>query len=767
MRLNRQTYVAIAAAAAVLGLAACIPAAATPESARVATGLAFRASEAPATATVAGYPLGAYPRGSPNPERRTSRPAPTPRPRPTATPTPDYLAALPPGATLRDVERAYSYRWFVLYDLGRQPGVALLEHKPIWHPSPDEPGMGWEEPNPLPPQLLWDFSEEPPPDYEVESFAIRNVAGLSGVCGAPAVLAEGAGRSELLVLDVAGDQPAVQARLPLAELAAAADIELALARVDLTGGGTPEAVLIVAGGDGSERTAVFYQGSGPQPAREDLRIGAVPLLVDLDGDGSYEVVTQDDPGRYRVQSWNGEGYEDAAPIVEPPPPTPRAVADGQLPPLPADLYFVRPDGIYRWPRDGGWLRKLAECRGDYECVGLRVLSDGHLLATGTLWGGDAIVTDSLGIRFVDTTTGTERRTNLEPEPQSYRSPWGPDDWDLTPDGTSLVYLAYGATSDEATVRPVDLGLPAAPLFVVDIRDTSAMRRVATCGTYDAGEEHGLAGCLGMSLAPDGRNVAYSDGVGLWIVPVAGGTPRRLVKHEYGRGEIDIRLYTMASWSPGGSRALVESSYYEGGSSSILDLAGGSPRDVPGSDCCYFGWSDYAWLSDDSAIVHTRSGDSEATSPLLLIDAADPSISRALLPTVLPLAPGQGLNAFGPREIGGSTICFGLRHHATDVYRGNGVSCVDRDGSHWRVIAWLPPIYSAQPRQASYDFGYPGMLRWTPDGSAFVFDEVQREPGERQDDLPDRDMLLVGRTDGSALWDATAIIGDGRDFRWVP
>lgn len=562
-----------------------------------------------------------------------------------------------------------------------------------------------------------------------------------------------------------------------------------ISRFDVTGDGQPEVIARIA-----KSVVVFAPALGDDGKAVELARAPDPSqIIDLDEDGDYEILTPDGTNRWQTLRWDGGAFVDGEAVVDPPAPTPAPVIRDALPPLPADLFFERDGQILRWPRTGGSIEAVWPRPGAFAAEGgwqwepetaifgpglrrrWQVSADGRKLAVVERqdppagWQPDPWGLDYSALprrfRLIDLATGVETSVTASGRILDLFLYEG---WQLSSDGRELAYLAYGEPvrqPGEPNGAPLYPDHPApAEVMAVDLTAPDRAVRLATCDVHthtlpSPGDVvHGTSGCMGLSFAPDGRRVAYTNGQGLWVVGMPDATgvvaepPRMVAVHDYGAEEAAEHSLHPAQWSPDGARLLAVQAYYEGSDWAIVDLATGEVGTVPNST----EWSNLgvalAWLPGGQAVINARYGDALGQGGLTRVDSSDVS---QVTPLLGEFRVTESWQVVGPKVMADGAVRFGLRQAVPELYRSDGVFEVGADGRGWRRLASLPP----RPVPTD-DFYYPDHFLWSPDGSAFlaVADDPQWTPVSGS--------AWLGLENGARVWDAGEVLRGARWLRWV-
>jgi hypothetical protein len=521
--------------------------------------------------------------------------------------------------------------------------------------------------------------------------------------------------------------------------------------------------------------AVFYHQEPNGFSRQVAHLRAPFQMLDLEGDGAFELIMPVGQDRWIVKKWDGQNYVPGESLIYELPPSPEPLTVDNLPPLPTDLYFVRDNSLWQWLQEGGSFDLVVQGPSEPQMRGLlrpvagggevslgpyRLSADGRHLAYRVIHRDPS--THHLVPQLVVLDMGTSISVTVP-----IRAAMDPPEvgfFDLTPDGRWLIYLAYGvqpSTSSHTRGRghaapfplPAQGGVDYGTIFAVDTTDPNREFKLGYCASRQT-EEYRW-GCDGLLLSPDGKHLALSDGRGLWVVAVPDGTPRLLVEHSLAMPHGLAGVHRPLSWSPDGRRLLVTVGYYEGGAAALWDVETGQAQLSKDTFVYAVGRSDFAWLPDGSGIVHARS---QGSAALTIIATDDTNQVTPLLHSLTFDTPSSHYNAISPHILVDGSIGFSLRHSNQDLYHVNGIFRIQSDGSGWEQIAGLPSVYR-EDQDSPWQFG---KVLWSPKGQAFLF--VDRQG---YDWPPTYRTLLLGLTDGSGLWDMGEVLDGASEFQWGP
>jgi hypothetical protein len=407
-----------------------------------------------------------------------------------------------------------------------------------------------------------------------------------------------------------------------------------------------------------------------------------------------------------------------------------AVPPEGYPPLPANLFFIRNNSLWLWPQEGGALEQVVagpEISGrkqEGDCFGLasgpppagvttyRVTPDGRYIVFA--FSNPDAGYPYAKLMVLDRTTGIST-TISTPGFSPYI--------DITPDGR-YVFYATGAT-----------------IFGAEVQDPGHQFELGQCGGRSEGTS---ATCHEFTVAPDGSQIAFTDGLGIWTARVPQGSPRLLVKHEYPEtGSSFCGVFRIRNWSPDNRQLLVDVGCYEGGSTALLNTETGEIQEVPDTFTYVEAWSEVGWSPDSQQLAVANANLSG--SHLFLVSAQDTD----KVSSVFKEAPPPLLSPAAPHFLRDGRIGFAVWRCIDDQKPSPGIFAIDSDGTDLEEIAPLPAV-SCHSYNELLETPHSEIM-WTADGAGFLLNPYSPQ--------------LLGLTDGSALWDVRGVLLGARSLQW--
>jgi hypothetical protein len=218
-----------------------------------------------------------------------------------------------------------------------------------------------------------------------------------------------------------------------------------------------------------------------------------------------------------------------------------------------------------------------------------------------------------------------------------------------------------------------------------------------------------------------------------------------------------------AWSPGCEYAIVDDPAWSGEGGAQCGLYNAQTQaitPIPHSFPCGAA-SSFAWDPGLNFVIHAR----------LNWYHTDQGLYRIALPSGettfwQPLQAGSmngepnGFGALDPMVLPDGAVGFSVqgRPETASLYPPYGVYRVGADGVlHW-LAAFAAPAVHPDPNAEGLA-GY-GRLVWSPDGRAYIYWAASKGLS-----APPYLSLLLGLSDGSALWDVSELLGAARDFQW--
>ncbi len=534
---------------------------------------------------------------------------------------------------------------------------------------------------------------------------------------------------------------------------------------------------------GKVETKLFFPRNASLPDDESCT-GTIYSYRDCTYSVNYKLVRQDD--RWYVSEANPVGEcsslcqqgRPAATVTAAPSISPSlsptlsfpsvATIPSGWPALPADLYFRRGGQLWRWPASGGDLQQASTLGG---AVGQEVVSYGFAVEDKYL----AYQNDAGQLYILDREKGTRVF------PPAGTTPPAVHFYQFSSDGATLLYLTaeneihlfdlstgegediavtgyprqVALTADNryvvylSSALPVDLAYPEEPfqavLMAVDRWNSNKLYQLGACGTPEDRPVH--MGCAGFLLFPDENKLVLTDDRGLWLVDVPVGDSHLYKEQSFmDGGESSYAVRTPLAWVPGTRQLLLRYTAHLGSILAVWNPATDWEQMLPATGCyvdCHVEWAwarDGLWVSPIPGTMYLAQVSPEGyiTITYSSVDTRE----RGLWPTQLKSLP-DGRVAFVQQR---------CSQDLTSLSQEPGVFVLETRGAV-RFVSPLP-AFGCVPGRYRESSIYGGTAVWSLDGDAYLYLDGAGNP------------LLLGLTDGSALWDVRELFAGASDFRWA-
>jgi len=245
----------------------------------------------------------------------------------------------------------------------------------------------------------------------------------------------------------------------------------------------------------------------------------------------------------------------------------------------------------------------------------------------------------------------------------------------------------------------------------------------------------------------------------WVWPNTGGAVQPLSQPPTQKGQAcrdSASDHEVVSWSPDCRYAVLRvPGAVEGGHNVLLDTQTGREISIPNTFTYASGLSTFAWDPGSRYLIHARADGSEGLYRLQLPGGAVEPLMAMNIPAGT-ISPVNFFGAVDPYVLPGGSIGFAVEGFRDWLYPPRGVYRLDTDGG-LHMLADIPPL-AHDPEDLEQS--YPARLHWSPDGSMFLY------AAPASDEYPPSyQAILLGKADGSAVWDVTRILNGARDFQW--
>ena len=412
--------------------------------------------------------------------------------------------------------------------------------------------------------------------------------------------------------------------------------------------------------------------------------------------------------------------------------------------LPTDLYFIRHETLWHWPRERSAPQQVVAA-SQY-----RLTPEGRYLvytrsSTTSAFGFELLVNDlASGESIVIPTTGSFMGCPL-------RRPT----FDISPDGRYVVYIAWNVQPKKGDHPPGFNALIPSPraggcgygtIFAVEVQNTNHNFELGYCTMRS---EYGWElRCDGFVLSPDGQRIAFSDGRGVWLSEIPQGRPRLIAEHQ--QSSRFCGVWRVRNWSPDGRHLLIDVGCFEGGYAAVMDVDTGAVKEIPHTWSYPDAYVAVSWTQQGTHLLVTQINHESGIGAAYMtqVPAEDPIHQTVVLSVTWP-------GTVWPTELHSLTdgrIGFANQRCVDSEGMRAGIYTMGQASSSLEFVAPLPtlPCYVSDGIQTPF-----GAVLWAPDGRAYLYFSPEQQPS------------LLGVIDGALLWDVRALLAQADSFQWQP
>ncbi|MGC9394875.1 MAG: TolB family protein [Anaerolineae bacterium] len=397
----------------------------------------------------------------------------------------------------------------------------------------------------------------------------------------------------------------------------------------------------------------------------------------------------------------------------------QAVEPQGWPALPTELYFLREGHIWAWLAEGGALDVIpaaAEGNGveDAAVLAYRVTPDKRFIVyvtdAGKLYLFDRALREHTYVptagRLIEELIGSPGIA-----------------FEVTPDGQSLVYIAWGVqptlpdTPGTATAYP-----PYGTILALDLTDVrQPQRELGFCNSTTT------AKCTDLALAPDGSQLVYEDSTGLWLTPLDVPEARLILSRT------EDPSWRFSAWAPNSRWLILETQSEQVAALALFNIATEQriPIDVSCPQDCHLAlsWGEQSiWVSTDSP----EHGCLYEIQPVIGEPTLEITYGKCLIDSYV-------LHPTSPLALPDGWVAF--------VHHGCGEDCPGPG----------PGLYFLGPEESTRPIALLGTAEgsalWTADASAFLYLDPEGSPTH------------LGVTNTSEFWDVRRVLDGAHSFHW--
>ncbi len=270
-----------------------------------------------------------------------------------------------------------------------------------------------------------------------------------------------------------------------------------------------------------------------------------------------------------------------------------------------------------------------------------------------------------------------------------------------------------------------------------------------------------------------RNLYFKRDQAVWMWPRAGGQLQLAaampepIMHQCNTSTGEMQLMRVGSFSPDCVFKVVDVSHYiEGSNSAIRNLQTNKLFEIPNSFVYVRGLSTFAWDPQSHYIIYARADGGEGLYRIELNSDAQSTLLPLSSAIFSNFGESRYYGAVGPVVLAHGTVGFTIQSANPWLYPPSGIYRMSPTKA-LTLLADVPKLKLNEMESANY-----GVISWSPDGLMFLYSLGASAVSDDSSSfhfryLPPYDVLLLGMTDGSGLWDLRPILNNAEDFRWQP
>ncbi|MDF1515037.1 MAG: hypothetical protein P1S60_14595, partial [Anaerolineae bacterium] len=379
---------------------------------------------------------------------------------------------------------------------------------------------------------------------------------------------------------------------------------------------------------------------------------------------------------------------------------------GSFAPLVADLYYIRHGRLNIWLAEGSHSEIPLLAEDNFaEVHSYRITGDGryavYVTTTGQLYALDRATWEQT---FIPTSGYLIHNHTAH--------------FEINRDGSHIIYIAWGVQPSSASA-PQNNANSGTILAI----DTHTPHQTQTVIGYCQGNSD--IPCSGFRISPDETRLAYSDSLGVWMVPIHGGEAQRIAAHP------GSDPYTELLWSGNGNWLLLRNQSLE---IYLYENVEADPASTVFNLCVQPCSIESQWAAEKLWFIinYGEQGCLQFVDPNQALEGQVGVTQPICEVNGFPLQP-SGLSHISNQQI--SILNQGCDGECNGLY--SGVYTHREDFSLYPIALGISK----------------GSVIWTGDGAVFLLiDKVGAAKA-------------VGWISGNSYWDVSTLLKDGHAFQW--